>query len=86
MSRTSARSEPYVFDSVPVDAVASVCAAVRQHWGDYGYSVATKGGFGGYLFGVRCADGSEWHLLADRWGNVWRADWNGYSFVKGEQL
>lgn len=56
---------------VSPDAMGAAASYVQREYGYSGYAIGIEsGGYGGGIFRVRCSDGGEFHLVADRWGNV----------------
>ena len=56
---------------VSPDAMRAAASYLEREYGYSGYSIGLEsGGYGGGIFRVRCSDGGEFHLVADRWGNV----------------
>lgn len=53
------------------DAMGAASSYVQREYGYSGYVIGLEsGGYGGGIFRVRCSDGGEFHLVADRYGNV----------------
>lgn len=50
-----------------LEAVSGVVWAVRNYWGDHGYTLHHVGGG---VFQVQHTDGSRFYLKGDRYGNV----------------
>lgn len=66
---------------VSVEAMGAAAAFLARDWGDCGYRIgveAASGGFG--WFRCSASDGSEFHVVADRWGNT-RAAHDGEGFA-----
>lgn len=56
---------------VSPDAMGAAASYVQREYGYSGYRIGLEtGGYVGGVFRVRCSDGGEFHLVADRWGNV----------------
>lgn len=50
-----------------LDAVACAARFVEREWGEHGYRIGVEST---NVFRVRCSDGSEFRVVADRWGNT----------------
>lgn len=55
-------------------AMAEAARYVEREYGETGYAIATEAasGTGKGVFRVSHFDGSEFRIMADRYGNVWR--------------
>lgn len=66
-------------DLISPDAMIAAAAHVQREYGVTGYAIGVESGsqFGKCIFLARHFDGSEFRLIADRWGNVDRLpdDW-----------
>ena len=60
--------------TVTTDAMFGAAGMLAREWGDYGYRIGYAGQYGTpdkpYLFVCRHSDGSEFYLVADRYGNT----------------
>lgn len=65
-----------------LDSISGAIGFVRREYGDYGYrvSIEARG-----LYGVRFADGSEFFVASDHYGNARRVEWNGSEWVTEEE-
>lgn len=57
--------------SVTCDQMSSAAGFLVREWGDYGYRFTgiTSPSFAVSVFTVRCSDGAEFAIGADKWGN-----------------
>ena len=62
--------------SVTADQMACAACHLRENWGDYGYRFTgiESRTYAVAVFRVRCSDGSEFSIVADKWGNTRHLD------------